>query len=112
MGENNIVLEVKQTEPQAENKKSWKTWLFVCLFPFVILWGIAWLLNKMRFFEATIILGLGFYLGWRFGIGKLDPVAVYYLNMPCWVEILVCGLLFVIMGLKMMLAAKERIKLK
>ena len=78
---------------------------------FIILLLPLWILRKIRLLEITLILGLGFYYGWRLGSGRLNIHEVYFLGIPAWVEIVFAALVAVILGLKVMLSARERAKI-
>jgi hypothetical protein len=84
----------------------------VVLFPLTLLYFTAVMLNKLHFLEMACVIGIGFFYGLRFGIGELDLAETYYLNIPCWVELIIAKCVIIILGLKIMLTAKERMKLK
>ena len=90
-----------------KRRSNFKTILLIIFFPLTIAYGIAWILNRMRFLEVVVICGIGFFYGWRLGTEQLDFDKPFVFDVPVWAELVMAGLLIMMLGLRIMLNAKQ-----
>lgn len=113
-------IEVKAIQPAAQPTdtkkvsamKVLKIISLVLLCPLVISYFIAFALNKIRMLETSALVGLGFYYGWRLGVGKFKLSENYIGKLPFKWELVIVAVIILAITFIMIARAKEKINTK